>query len=663
MTMTMAMAMAMAMDGPKSPKKATLALAELDSVLSGATTSNNQPWVDSDEMASTDDTPKQGFPSVAIKAPLSSTATKTIKPRASSLPPHQRDTQSILDNGMNAHYKAKKRSHFAGDDVSTCSNTIVSRDVSRDGSVFSMPELLSNVELMNDVVHHLTRPVTVSNHPGNSNCMDHTTPADRFLMEITKDAMAKESTSASVRSSNSVAMSHASKSSMASRRSSRRRRKRGASLERDISICILQSAAGGSDMAHFLVISQESTEVILSTDAILEDLRVSNPSVGETSVRPQRATRGIQFGNIPTLEDNRIHSIEYIENKKSLSATASIFSDYERTKSDPHFTIPLRDASSVTIATSKLQPMESMQQLKKLSHGAGEEDFSVRTPSATPLNVPKGNWTSFEIVTSTNLEHNITEFDYHDTNDTCWSVTSPSTEGGPKGMSASTGSVVMDLLGDGSDDDNNEPGRNVVPRNILQDDHECGSTLIVFQDIFNDNETSTRDKEQKDDIEASSHTSEKYSPILSLSEHAAISYSLTSTKSSHDVKVHTPSSHKHAAQIQSVSSHDMVRLKPSYPSEIAKSDGDEISVHPIFESSKNGFGGVYAFDMDEDDDWTMFDVSVSESPSRKTKDSSADSGMFNIVHTDPEDFIKKMVAQPDSPTSVVNIIGNRRVEN
>ena len=653
--MAMSVAISMAMDGPKSPKKATRALAELDSVLSGATTNSNRSWVDSEEMASTDETPEMESHGVdAIETHLSHSA--MTKPRASSSSPYQKSTSTLLDNRKSLH-KGRRRTHFAGDDVSTCSNTIVSKDVSRDGSVFSMPELISNIELMNDVVQHLTRPVSVSNRSGIY--MDHSTPADRFLMEITKDAFAKESSSASVRSSNSVSisMSHASKSSMPSRRSNRRRRKRGASLEREISLCILQTAAGGSDMAHFLVISHECTEVVLSTKSILEDLLASNPSVGKTSARSQLAARGIQFGNIPTLENNRSHSIACIEKKDILSAAASISSDNDRTTSDSHSTISQRDAASVAVASSILLPMESTQQQVKKLHGAGEVDFALRTPTTTSLEIPKYNWTSFDMANSTDSKHNITEFEYHDTNDTCWSVMSPSTEKWPKETSSSTGSVVMDLLEEGIDDDD-EPGGDEEPRNIVREVHNSSSTQTDFKDTCNDNDTHPRINEEND---ATSHVSAAYSVILSLSEHAAIAYNLTPIESSEDVKVPSLFTEQ-AAQIHSVLPQDTSRLKPNNPSETAKSDADEISVHPIFESSKNGFGGVYAFDMDEDDDWTMFEGSISESPGRKAIDSLADSDMFNVVNTDPDDCVKKMVAQPDSPTSVLNIIGSRRVD-
>jgi hypothetical protein len=122
-------------------------------------------------------------------------------------------------------------------------------------------------------------------------------PGETFTLIANIGDMTFESYEAG--SSRSVGSPRSRKSRL-SRKSMRCSRKRGNSLERDVSLLILQTAAGGAESAHFLVKPKRATP-IKSAEDILSDLFVSQDTSLET-FSLDKEDGNVEFPNLFSVE-------------------------------------------------------------------------------------------------------------------------------------------------------------------------------------------------------------------------------------------------------------------------------------------------------------------------------------------------------------------------
>jgi hypothetical protein len=627
-------------DEQNTPKKQTLAAAELDSFLFEADAAVNTNGL----------------------ACTSSVATNG----SAMLSPSQRDTVKFSELIRGPPALQRRLKVPADDDVSISSNTVLSRDV----TVYSKGNLIANIEDVDDIMHRLTRPSPAAAH-------EHLNPADIALMEVAREALAKDACAASAKSCKSSTMSRASGASKPPTRSSRIVNvRRGSSLERDISKYILQTAAGGADEAHFLVLADGSTELASCPQAILQDLLMTQLPERNPGEASSRSTRSIDFrskskiqGKIcdDTVSDVHV-GIKSVESKDTMHAVTgtsrmglnddSAPPEDELNFVDGHVLIAVVavDNHGDTGCPTSIVPSDSppecvvdeMPKSVKQEYVAPACHETVESP--IKCTAESASWNCFgpDIVS---------EFEYHDAADCNGSTlisssVMPSINEEFQASGNETGSVVMDLLAEESvDEDKPSSSEDQVDAVLDNADRSAIQYEPEGRYMASILETTTEEEEAFDDgSDAASRVSEARSVILSFAEHAAHAYNLQPVESIDDCPLESTTSEETPA-------HDESQQKDAVESAATICE-NAIAIHNVFESSENGFGGIYAFDMNEEEDWITFEASIAESsnnsPSRQTFGSSADNDASNTVYSAPLDGMKRDVAEPDSPTSVVS---------
>jgi hypothetical protein len=617
----------------------------------------------------------------AAEVNTSGNATTSVASNASAmLSPSQRDTVKFSDSIRGPPALQRRLKVPTDDDVSISSDTILSRDV----TVYSKGDLIANMEDVDEIMHHLTRPSPAANDPLN--------PADLALMAVAREALARDACAASAKSFKSSTVSRASGASKPSTRSSRIvNAKRGPSLERDISKCVLQTAAGGADEAHFLVLADGSTELAYCAQAILQDLLMTKLPEKTPAAASPTSTRSInsrsELKSLGSILDDTVSDvnvgIKSVESNDTLHAANgtsrrglsddSVPSEDELTFLDGlvltavvaiDTAVPPDSPTSQTPSDSRPESVidEMHESLKQEYMDPGRHETAVVSPSLCIAQ--SGSWISFG--TAGSDDDIRPEFEYHDAADDNGSTfessaVMPSLKEHLEASSNETGSVVMDLLGEESEDED-EPDRWEEQGDAVFDDGDLCTIQDEPEGRYMASYLETGTEEASDDgTDAASQISEARNVILSLAEHAAHAYNLEPVESMEEQIDDSP---LELTTSEETPAHDESQQQGAVEP-AATSCEKGTAIHHVFESSRNGFGGIYAFDMDEEEDWTTFDASLAESssfsPSRQTVESSADSDASNTVYSAPLDSIKRDVAQPDSPTSVVSM-GSRLAE-
>ena len=677
----------MAVDDQKSPRRASLALAELDSFLFDAGSNFSPEVFVAEGKGSTDETQLQNqriqYPNPKaedspnqfdsqdefanrlamrgrlvyganpnIAQPLVTRNLMNCTPERPSvdidLAPT--DNASCSDSIRSPPLLQRRVKAQADDDISISCSTIVSKDVSS----YSKEGLISNLDDVDQIVQHLTRPSPAASNRSGDGVTCNT--ADVVFVQIARDAMSRDGCT-SVDSFKAEAISLASKSSKQYKRSIHSHQKRGNSLEREISKYILQTAAGGADTAHFLVLSDESTEITFSPDDILDDLQdlletqsQYEAAMATRSSQSQLDARGIMLeaigSSIKSGESNEtIHTTNESNRKKQvcnaviplqkkggiflddLVLVAAIATDYG---TNPMDTPSPDDCFDPNIVKS-VWPKHSVEHdSTKSEHLDREGDFVVSLPSSAAKERLQSEWINF--VAAKSSDDNTEECEYHYSIDDDFSA--------PPTLPASFFHIEKRTKATGDD---------VWPTVLEEHSNTLVSKVEPEGGYINYDSDLLLEESDIDSSIAPSHVSEAYSIIMSLAEHAAIAYNLKPAQSNDDEPLDTN-------LLQGTSTQEAEDVNSGSLEPERHDDNHAFSDH-AFETSKAGFGGIYAFDMDDDEGWTTFGESVAEasrfSPNRSTTESLAKSDTSSIVYTHPNDRIKKEVAQPESPISVV----------